>query len=313
LFVEQMLAVNLMLEIKRSPLLLAELAQSPDYIPLIRPSILPFLHQPSRVGKWVPVEVRLNNELVGLTLAEVYDDGWQRMAQLYSFIVKPNYRRQGIGSQLFAFTQDLLVKEEKIVSFEFVYIQEDPFTPAIEKILASQGWLPAKTFLIRCHFDAYSFDPPWIHYSFRLPPKMSFFPWKELQPEERKYIEYLGLQRRFLPYLNPFREEELLDKETSVGLRQEGRIVGWSITHRTDPSTLCYLMLYIDSTLLHTGLGIQLLVESIRRHKKLSIPNAVLEINVKEIDPSWWHFIQKRLMPLSQKIERIKRPIRLFI
>lgn len=304
-----------MLEIKRSPLHLFQLIQSPEYISLIRPSILPFLHHPFPGGQWIAIEARLGSELVGLTLSEVYTEWCKKTAQLYSFIIKSNHRQQGIGRQLFSFTQNLLVKEEKIVSFEFVYTQEDPFTPALEKILASQHWTPAKTLLIRCHFDADVFNPPWIHYAYHLPSSMSFFPWKDLLSEDRKHIEYLAYQRRFVPYLNPLREGMLIDMETSVGLRQETHVVGWSITQRLDPSTICYSILYIDSALLHKGYGIQLLAQSIRRQKSLPIPipNAILEVNVNEIDSSWRHFIKRRLMPLARKVERIKHPVHLFI
>ncbi len=302
-----------MLEIRHSPLSSSELAQSPEYIPLIRPSILPFLLELSQVGPWVAVEARLKDELVGLTLSQVYDDNLKRTAQLYSFIVDPRHRQQGIGRQLFSFTQNLLVKEEKVISFEFVYTKEDPFTPAVEKILVSLGWTPARTLLVRCHFDAYAFNPPWIHHPHHLPSSMKFFSWKDLRPEDRKHIEYLVYQRRVLPYLNPFREEALIDTETSVGLRQKKQVVGWSITHRPDPLTICYSKLYVDHSLLRTGYGIQLLVESIRRQKSLSIPNAILEVNVEEIDPSWAHFIKKRLFPLAHQIERVKHAMRLFI
>jgi GNAT superfamily N-acetyltransferase len=302
-----------MLEIKRSSLPLSELAQSPEYIPLIDPYILTFLKQPTHVGKWVAIEARLEGKLVGLALFEVYDEGLRHTAQLYSLIVSPNHRRKGIGRQLLAFAQEVAVKEEESVSFEFVYSKEDPFAPAIDKILASLDWAPPNTLLVRCHFDAYAFDPPWIHRQYHLPPSMTFFTWTNLTPEDKKHIEYLGYHQRFLPYLNPFKDEKLIDKETSVGLRHKKQVVGWSITHRTDPSTICYRSLYVDSSLLHTGYGIQLLVESIRRHKKLPIPNAVLEANVRQIDPSWAHFIKKRLFPLTNKIEHVKHAIRIFI
>ncbi len=302
-----------MVEIRRSSLAPSELAQSSNYLPLIRPSILPFLQNSSSIGQWIAIEARLNEELVGLTLSEVYNDGWKQIAQLYSFIVHPHHRQQGIGRQLFSFTQEWLIKEENILSFEFFYTQEDPFTPAVEKILAFNGWIPAKTLLLCCHFDFYAFNPSWIHYPYRLPPSLKFFSWKDLLPEDRQYIEYLASQGRFVPSLYPFRNEALIDMETSVGLRQGNRVMGWSITQRPNPSTICYSILYIDSDLLHTGCGIQLLVESIRRHKTLPIPNATLEINVKEIDPSWWRFIKKRLLPVARKVDRIKHAIKVFI
>ena len=148
------------------------------------------MFNPSPTSQWIAIEASLKGELVGLTLSEIYDEKLRRDAQLYSFTVKPDYRQQGIGKQLFAFTQDVLVLEEKVRSFEVYYIQEDPFTPVLEKILASKGWTPGKIFLIRCHFDAYAFNPPWIHYPFRLPPSLSFFSWKNcfLQIENISHI-----------------------------------------------------------------------------------------------------------------------------
>lgn len=301
-----------MLEIKCSSLSSFEIAHSPEYIPLIHPPILSFLQQPTSIGEWITIEARLDNELVGLTLTEVYEQYWSHTAQLYSFIVKPSHRRQGIGRQLFSFTEHFLVTEKKIRSFEFIYIQEDPFAPAIEKILASQGWTSPRTMLIRCHFDANSFNPPWIHSGYALPHTMSFFPWKELLPEDRQRIQYLAYQRRVLPYLNPLQEEKLIDMETSVGLRHNGQIIGWSITHRPNPSTVIYSKLYIDSDFSYKGYGIQLLAESIRRHKNLPIPHAIFEVNIKEIDRSWAHFIKRRLFPWASRIEHLKKPFRLF-
>ena len=202
--------------------------------------------------------------------------------------------------------QEILAQEEKMLGMEWTFDQDSASAPAIEKILASLGWSPPILYLIRLHFDAYAFNPPWIHRPFLLPTDMHFFSWKDLLPQDKETIQYLRAQGRFLPYLSPLYQEESIDLETSIGLRKEGALVGWSITRRPDSSTILYSSLYIDSSLLYAGYGIQLLIESIRRHKKLPIPNALFEINLKEIDPSWWHFVNKRLLPLTSKVEKIQ-------
>jgi GNAT superfamily N-acetyltransferase len=299
-----------MLEIQRTSLTLSSLLQSPDYSSLIHPSILSSLTTPSFATRWVAIEARLAGELVGLLLSEIYP--LLRIAQLYSLVVKPKYRHQGIGRQLFAFAEDWLVQEEQVQSIELIYDQTDPFAAPLEKIMASLGWPSAKLFLIRCHFDAYTFNPPWIHLIYHLPSPMSFFDWKNLLPNERNAIDYLANQGRFLPYLSPFHEEEFVDKETSVGLRKDGEVIGWSITRRPNPLTIRYSSLYVDSSLLHSGIGIQLLVESIRRHKQLPIPHAIFEVNLMEIDPSWWRFVKRRLMPMASKIEHLKKAMRIL-
>lgn len=299
-----------MLHIQRTSLDLPSLLQSPDYSALIHPFVLSRLRSPSPDTHWVAVEARWEGELAGLSLSEVYPI--QHAALSDSLVIHPSHRGRGIGRQLFAFTEDLLVQEERVGKIDVRYEQTDPLAPALEKILASLGWPPAKMFLIRCHFDVQTFDTPWIHHTSRLPPSMSIFTWKDLKPEERKQIEHWGEQGRFLAYLSPFREETNISKETSVGLRQDGLVIGWCITRWLSPSTICFYSLFIDRSFFHSGLGIQLLNESIRRVKQLPIPDAVLEINLMEIDLSWWRFVKKRLIPIAKRVERIKKSVRVF-
>lgn len=300
-----------MLEFKRTPLPSSTLAHSPEYIPLIKPEILPQLPLLSSEFYWVAVEAHLHNQLVGLALAEVYPHN--HFSQLYSFVVQENYRRQGIGTQLFAFLQKWLIEQEQVQALGIEYERKAPYAPALEKIVASQGWLPPYTYLIRCHFDVRIFNPPWFHRSYAFPPSFQLFPWKELLPAERKHIDYMEQQGMFPPYLFPFQNESQLDLETSVGLRQNGQLVGWSITHRLDPETISYSILYIDRSLHRSGLGIQLLIASIQRQKQSLVPYALFEVKLKEIDPSWWHFVKKRLIPTAQRVERMRWAIHVFV
>lgn len=302
-----------MLEFKHTPLPSSTLAHSLAYIPLIKPTILTHLSVISPESYWVAVEARLDNQLAGLALAEVYSHN--HFAQLYSFVVKEDYRRQGIGQQLFAFLQKWLIEQEQVQALGIEYERKAPYAPALEKIVASQGWLPPYTYLIRCCFDAQTFNPTWVQRTNPLPPSMTFFSWKDLLPAEKERIHYMHQQGMFPFYLSPFQEETLIDLETSVGLRQEGKLVGWSITHRINPETIRYSILYIDRSLHRSGWGIQLLVASIQRHKQLSlsIPHALFEIKLKEIDPSWWHFVKKRLLPLAHHVERMRWAIQVFV
>lgn len=298
------------LDIKRSSLSLDELLQTPDYAALIHPSILAAVRSPSPSFRWIAVEAQLDGQLAGLALAEIYP--LNKIAKLESLVIKESFSGQGIWRALFSFMQELLVQEEKMRGMEWTYDQDSPSARAMEKILASLGWAPPVPYLIRLHFDAYAFNPPWIHRSPPLPYNMQFFPWSKLSPQDRGVIENLGRQGRFLPYLSPLHNEEKVDFETSVGLRKDGVLVGWSVTQRPDPATILYYSLYIDNSLSTGGYGIRLLVESIRRHKKLPIPQALFEIKLKEIDPAWWNFVNKRLLPLAAKIERIKSAFRVF-
>ncbi len=298
-----------MLHLQRTAIDLDSLLQSPDYSALIHSFTLPHLTSPSSKTRWVAAEARWENELIALALAEINP---LHRALFHSLVVKPAYQHQGIGRQLFVFMEDLLVQQENIGTIEVQYEQTDPVAPALEKTLEFLNWPPAKMFLIRCHFDVATFNPPWLHYSYRLPPSMSFFSWNSLTRADRSHIEYLAEQGHFLPYLSPLHDEKTIDQKTSIGLRQNGQLVGWSITRKLDPSTICFHSLYIEKKLLNTGYGIQILIESMKRVKTSSIPQALFEIELSGIDPSWWQFVKKRLMPIAKKIDRIKRTMRVF-
>lgn len=299
-----------MLEIKRTTLPLSELIQSPDYASLIKPSLLPELRSPSDLTRWIAAEAWMDGKLAALALAEIYP--LNRIGKLRSLVIHENFTGKGIWRPLFTFMQERLSSEEKMRGMEWIYDQESPSAPAMESILASLGWAPPLLYLIRFHFDADSFNPPWLNRTFPLPANMRYFPWKDLLPQDRDTINYLSQQGRFPPYLSPLYKEETIDLETSVGLRKEGLLVGWSLTRRPDPSTILYSSLYIDSGLLYGGYGIQLLLESIRRHKKLPVPHALFEISLREIDPTWLHFVNKRLLPYAVRVERIKQAFRIF-
>lgn len=297
-----------MLEIKRSTLTIKQIVDSLLHSPLILPSKISHIKQSEL--PWVAIEAHLEGELVGLTLTEIYDEGFFFSASLCSFVIAPFHRQKGVGRQLFAFTENHLKEKENITFLKLFYTQEDLFAPALEKILSSLHWSSPQTAVITCHFDFTVFNPPWMHRTYHLPSSMSFFLWKNLKPNEREEINRLVKQQRVSPYLNPFLNEKYIDKETSVGLHHKQEVVGWSITQRSDPLTLTYRSLYLDQALLGTGYGIQLLIESLQKHKLSGIPNALFEIDPNAIEPTWAYFIKKRLYPLTDRIEHIKQALR---
>jgi GNAT superfamily N-acetyltransferase len=300
-----------MLELKCTSLPLHSLAQHPAYSPLILPNIQSQLTFVEPATDWIAIEAHWHDQLVGLALTKIFR--YNRMAQLYSLVVHENYRHQGIGRQLFAFLQHHLIRQENVIALGFEYEQTSPSALALEKIVASQGWLAPKVYLIRCYFTLALFNPSWLYQAYRPSPSLSFFPWKELRPYEKEQILFMASQSRFISYLSPLRQDSLIDPETSVGLRTPHQVVGWSITHRLDPQTLRYSILYVDSSLLLSGCGIQLLAESIKRQKQLPLPYALFEVNLKEIDPSWKRFVKKRLIPLAQRIESMKWATQVFV
>lgn len=292
-----------MLSIQPTTLDVLSLINSSYYTSLILPETLSLIKNDSNKTNWIILEALLNNACVGLSLSTINPVSLE--AELRSLVVLEYYRQKGIGYALFSATHDKL-KDEKARSFKIIYNENIPFAKPLEKILAKKGWSPSQVYFISCYFDLKSFNPPWLHYRYKLPSSMTFFSWSQLNINDRNYIEFLKKQGRFLPFLSPFINEEQIDNETSVGLRNEKKLVGWCINYKEKSNVTHFGILFIENEYIHKGYGIQLLIHSINELKKTNTEQAYFQINVKRIDRSWWNFVKRRLIPLANQITRTK-------
>ncbi|MCE2981926.1 MAG: GNAT family N-acetyltransferase [Parachlamydia sp.] len=254
-------------------------------------------------NEWLAVEAALNSEIVGLALAECYFT--PQTAQLFALHVREPLRNQGIGQSLLS-TLEKTLHEKKIKALGFEYEKSDPAAPALERILKNLGWSPPSYYFIRLTFDTAAFNPPWIQRSVSFPKGFTLFPWQKRTLSDKQRIHYLMEQGHFPPYLSPLREEAAIHMPSSFGLRHEGKIIGWSITHLLNEETLRYTTLYIHSNYKQLGLGMRLGLLSIQANKAALVPKALLEFNLKGIDPTWRQFVKRKILPIAGKVERLK-------
>lgn len=249
------------------------------------------------------------DQVVGLALAKFFL--LNRTGQIYSLSIKEKFRRQGIGTLLFQRIQQLLLDEgSRALGFE--YESNETTGQAMDHILAKIGWPPAQVYMVRCYYKAQAFNPRWLEKCPRLRPGLKPFPWRQLKASELSAIQHMAKQGTFLPYLSPLRESQKIDPINSLGLRHKNKIVGWVITHRVDRQTIRYSALYIDKDYKNRRAAIPLLAESIRLHKKSSVPWALFEVNLKEVDLTWWHFVKKKLIPYADRLEKVKWAFHIF-
>ncbi|WP_068467225.1 GNAT family N-acetyltransferase [Candidatus Protochlamydia phocaeensis] len=263
---------------------------------------------------WVVFEAWQDKSIVGLALVKM--ETALITAQLYSLFVIESCRRQGIGLALFRHLQNNLVQENQIRALGFEYVSGTPEAEAMEKILIHQKWPAPFLYVTRCYFIAEQFCPPWYRtYSHKLPASMEVFSWKDLTDQDRERIKKMFDDSLVPFYLDPFANEEYpLSESTSLGLRYQGELIGWCLTHLVDPRTIRYSNLFILDQFKAVGLGIQLLIESIRRQKLRPelFAYAFFMIRVNLIPPSWQHFVDKKLIPYSFKVERVNWAMQRF-
>lgn len=219
--------------------------------------------------------------------------------------VHPEHRNQHIGRTLIARVQEEGERKGGKFFF-FVYPQDTPETEIIERILMANNW-KVRPFLIRCQFDPTTFNPPWLHTQYEYPPDYHEFLWSELRDEERLNLRHREAQSMYSYAVSPFRDEGSIEKLNSLGLRHQGRVVGWMITHRVDPDTISYSSLYIEPSLQFCGMGVKLLINSILLHIQTPTKYAVFDVPLLQTASSWTRFIKRRLIPYAIKITRFKQ------
>lgn len=226
-------------------------------------------------------------------------------ALLLELYVDPQYRHQEIGTQLVMKLEERLsLKNCHLVSC--LYQSEMATTVYIEKIFSKLGWREGFPALVRCHFQALEFHPPWLHRSYKLPKKVKIFPWKKLTVKEKERLEKELENELIPPSMSPFLRQNEMEPINSLGLKKNGEVIGWMIVHRASENTLQYSALYIKPLYHFLGYSVKLLAASIILQQKFGIEKAFLEVNLEEADASWINFIKKRLIPGSCLIERFK-------
>ena len=246
---------------------------------------------------------------VGLVLAEIWPDG--KSAEILSIFVEQKYRDLGIGTSL------LLRLEEELcsrgcTSVNLVYTTGKITTPALEHLLQKCNWTVPEPRMIVCKSTTDKIaNAPWMQKS-TLPAAYTVFPWVEITAEERVAIAQQQAAEPWIPpQLIPFVSEQDLEPLNSIGLRYQGQVVGWVITHRLAPDTIRYTCSFVRRDLQKMGRIIPLYVRAIKLQEKAGIPNGIW--TVPFIYTSMVNFVQKRMAPYMISIEESKTSLKSLI
>lgn len=231
---------------------------------------------------------------VGLVLAKPAPD--KNMLTVLSLYVEKPARNQGIACQLVK----ALVSESRQRGYDGLCIQYRAPRPALERVLAKTGWTMPVPFLTTYKTDARIRATPLLDFGFELDDRYEIFAWSELQAEDRPHIVAL-LEREPLPsrFLSPWPEADRVEPLNSVGVRFEGRVVGWSLTHRLDPQTIRYSGIFVHPDhrgLKGMGVGLCLLIESIQRHLPYSETEIPFALFVVRRDNAFMPSIAQRYL-----------------
>lgn len=241
-----------------------------------------------------------NEVLVGCILLSIYKS--LRGADLHYISVIPEERGKGIAKKLLIQLKEVLTSRK--LNFCWAkYLQEDPCAPILEYLFSSLGWGAPYRELVRYIFEGVLFNPPWLGKNYSLPAGCEDFLWADITDEERSKLRHQQFQNTFPRSVSPLSTKYAIEPTNSLGIRKDGEIVGWLITHRLNKETVRYSVFYLDRDIRMSQCAVYLLSKSISIQKGTGIPWAVCEINFNNVSPAWRRLVRNKLEPYANRIE----------
>jgi GNAT superfamily N-acetyltransferase len=203
---------------------------------------------------------------VGLAIAEIAP-GERAVAELLSVFVVADRRGQGVGTQLIEGLEADLRRHGASI-LEAVYMTGKPAIAAIERIFAKRGFQPPEQRKIVVRFTPEEAATTEWYGKARLPPGAEVFSWADLTPTELEELKQTHEDTPWIdPDLEPWRMSPRFDPVSSVGMRKDGRVVGWVINHPIGPKLLCFTTSFMRRDLARRGAIFSLYVASLERLK----------------------------------------------
>jgi len=249
-----------------------------EYNDLTFPSIQKRWQTFKQRGKLLGVAAFSAETMVGLVITECIAN--TTSAEIISLFVDPDYRHQGIGTNLVQCLEKGLVKLG-CNSVEVKYKTTKITNKAFEPLLKNCNWAKPETKTILGMGTTETFaKAPWLR-KYKLSPDFTIFPWQELTDEDRQQIQTRQAEKPWYPeILSPFHPDPRLETLNSLGLSYRGKILGWIINHRVAADTIRYSVLFVAPEIQGSGKGMVLLAESIRLQLNSSITYAKSAVQI---------------------------------
>lgn len=250
-----------------------------------------------------------SNRPIGLVLAQIIHHS--NYALVFSIFVEPNYRAQGIGTDLLNYLEKELISQG-CTSVKLIYTSGQSTTVALESLLQKRNWTPPAPRMLVCQSTIDKMiNAPWMKIT-KIPAFYSIFPWEEITQAERLSLEKEQEISPWIPIsLIPFKYEENLELLNSLGLRYQGQVVGWMITHRIAPDTICYTCGFLRPDLQKMARFIPLVVKAIQLQAKANIINLSFVVSFEQ--NSMVNFVKKRMAPYLTSLKESRESMKLLI
>jgi GNAT superfamily N-acetyltransferase len=201
---------------------------------------------------------------IGLAIAELPTSA-RPTAELLSIFVAEDVRGRGVGTALLAQMETDLARRG-VTQVTGVYMTGKPSIAGLERVFAKRGFTPPALRRIVLRFTPEEATHTEWYRKGKLPDDCSVVPWAEVSREEKEAVKRSHAEHPWIdPDLEPWRADERFDEVSSVGLRQNGQIVGWVINHRAAPNMVTFTTSFVRHDLARRGVTFPLFAASLER------------------------------------------------
>lgn len=207
-------------------------------------------------------------------------------------VLKP-HQGFGLGRKLVE-QLERYVRSTEVHSLTLSFREDSRFRSQINKTLQRLGWQAPKKELMLYKFSPKQFmQMPWCQH-LHLPKAFEIFSWDTLTKTEKQHILTRQQQTNWYPAgFSPQFESPGFEALNSVGLRYQGEVVGWMVTHRVHPNVIEYSSLFVSPERQSLGRGYHLMVESVRRQHSLGIAHGIFQVQAN--NKAMLSFVERRM------------------
>lgn len=209
------------------------------------------------------------NKPVGLILAS--SENTQTIYRIHSFLVHPNFHKQGIGNTLLE-KLSLIIRQRGGKKIEGAFRGHWQYVPAIKQLLKNHQWIRPQPQLVLANgkvSDALSFFS-----KFGTPKStFSFLPFTQLKKSDIDYIyKKQTTTQWFDPDLSPFTAKSSIHPACSFLVKSNGEIIGWIVSHQLSKDLNELTALFIDEAFRSFKLTHLLIRTAFEKQLSLGIP-----------------------------------------
>lgn len=216
------------------------------------------------------------------------------LARVAAVVVDPSLRRRGIGTALLSACEQM-VAAAGARQIEAWYDAQTGDVEVVHGLFRKARWEAPLPGMLMVQATRRVLEAPWAKVKATAGDEV--FAWSTASAQE---LEALRGETWFPPALGPFLNEPY-EPINSLGLRREGRVIGWMLTHRMGPMTVRYSRLFVHPDHRIHARGIHLIVEAVRRQDQAGLPFGTF--GVRSDNLSMRRFVERRMTPWVESIK----------